>query len=413
MHRFLRSIPPIRRSVVVLAAGALLAAAGCNLNYIGMPTPEGAASGLPLVTIAAPLPDAIYNPGVEVILQARISNAGPGITRVEATIDGAPLLSLSDPNPTGAYAFSVQGAWTAAEAGAHTITITAFRDDETSSDPASVTFRVAGEAAASPSPAVTLTGTLSVPILPTPSAVPPTLAPTFTTAPGTAAPTLPAGTGPTATLIQTANIRSGPGLAFNPPIGSLTAGTTVDILARSPASDWFKVRYLNGDGWVFAALVTVSGDVSVLPFDPGPPPPAATNVPPTLPLPPTNTPQTTANLVAGLVVLDPSQPQCAQTFNVGLDVANLGSQPTSASGTVRLVNTRAADGSIQEETTGGFPILQPGETFRVNMPLTVSTFYNETHRLTLTIDPTNEVPEAQDGDNTQTLDYVLQKGTCP
>jgi uncharacterized protein YgiM (DUF1202 family) len=252
-----------------------------------------------------------------------------------------------------------------------------------------------------------------VPILPTPSLAPPTAAATRTTAPATAAPTAPSGAAPTATLNQTANIRSGPGLVFNPPIGSLTAGTTVDILARSPASDWLRIRYANGDGWVFAALVTVNGDLNAVPVDAGPPPPNATNPPATLPLPPTNTPPTTANLVAGIVVLDPAQPTCAQSFIVGLDVANTGSQPTAASGTVRLVNTRAADGSVQQETTGGFPVLQPGETFRVNMPLTISTYYGETHRLTLTIDPANEVPEATDSDNVQTLDYVLQKGACP
>ena len=411
MHHLLRIVMQPGRALLVAAAGVLLLTAGCNLDYTGVPTPEMAASGPPVVTIASPLPDAAYLPGVEVILQARISNAGPGIASVEATIDGAPLLTLSDPNPTGAYAFSVQGAWTAADAGSHTMTVTVLREDGTSSEPASVTFRVAGEAAASPSPAAS--ATIGVPILPTPSSAPPSLAPTFTTAPVTAAPTLPAGTGPTATLIQTANIRSGPGLAYNPPIGSLSAGQTVDILARSPASDWFKVRYLNGEGWVFAALVATSGDISTVPVDAGPPPPAATNSPATLPLPPTNTPQTTANLVAGLVVLDPNQPQCAQTFNVGLDVANLGSQPTAASGTVRLVDTRAADGSVQQETSGGFPILQPGETFRVNMPLTVSTWYGETHRITLTIDPENQVPEAVESDNTQTIDTVLQKGACP
>jgi uncharacterized protein YgiM (DUF1202 family) len=399
------------RPVLGVAVVALAAAAGCNLSYIGMPTPERAASGPPVVTIAAPRAEAVYAPGVEIILQARISNAGPGIAQVEATVDDSPLLELSDPNPTGAYAFSVQGSWTAEEPGEHTVTVIARREDGTASEPASVTFRVGGTAIASPSPAAS--ATITVPILPTPSLAPPTAAATRTTAPATAAPTAPSGAAPTATLNQTANIRSGPGLVFNPPIGSLTAGTTVDILARSPASDWLRIRYANGDGWVFAALVTVNGDLNAVPVDAGPPPPNATNPPATLPLPPTNTPPTTANLVAGIIVLDPAQPTCAQAFIVGLDVANTGSQPTAASGTVRLVDTRAADGSVQQETTGGFPVLQPGETFRVNMPLTISTYYGETHRLTLTIDPANEVPEATDSDNAQTLDYVLQKGACP
>ena len=57
--------------------------------------------------------------------------------------------------------------------------------------------------------------------------------------------------------------------------------------------------------------------------------------------------------------------------------------------------------------------MQPGETFRVEMPLTVSTNYAETHRLTLTIDPANQIAETQDGDNTQTVEYTLLKGACP
>jgi hypothetical protein len=217
----------------------------------------------------------------------------------------------------------------------------------------------------------------------------------------------------TGTFLQTLNVRSGPGLAFNPPIGSFNAGETADVLARSPASDWYKVRYLNGEGWVFAQLVQLNGNAAQLPVDAGPPAPTPTTAPPTLPPLATNTPQTTANLVAGLVALNPAQPECAQTFVVGLDVANLGTVPAAASGTVTLTDVRASDGSVQQQTTGGFPALQPGQTFRVEMPLTVSTFYNETHRITLTIDPDNLVPEAQDGDNTQTLEYVLQKGACP
>ena len=281
------------------------------------------------------------------------------------------------------------------------------REDGTRSLPATLTFRVAGaESTTSPTPAVT--ATVGVPILPTqpPSSTPPPASPAATTA--------NTGGGPlSGTFIQTLNVRSGPGLVFNPPIGILTAGQTADVLARNPAGDWLKVRYLDGEGWVFAQLVTLNGDAATLPVDSGPPAPTQAVAPQALPAPATNTPQTTANLAGGVITLNPSQPVCAQTFVVSLDVANLGAMPTAASGTVALVNTRAADGSIQQETTGGFPILQPGETFRVDMPLTVSTFYDEQHRLTLTIDPANQIAETQDGDNVVTVEYVLLKGACP
>ncbi len=117
--------------------------------------------------------------------------------------------------------------------------------------------------------------------------------------------------------------------------------------------------------------------------------------------------------MAGIVVFSPSTPTCAQTFNVGFDVANLGSQPTAISGTVSLVDSRAADGSQQGSTVGGFPVLQPGQTFRVTMPLTVSTWYNEQHNITLVIDPSNQIPESNESDNVRTISYTLQKGSCP
>jgi hypothetical protein len=405
--------PTRRRGFVwALALLALLATGGCNLDFVGLPTPAAAVSGAPVVTIAAPLPDSVFLPGVDVLIQARIANAGPGISRVEIAIDGATILNLEDPNPTGAYAFSAQTRWQAEAPGPHTVTVAAMREDGARSVPATVTFRVAGgDVTASPTPAVS--PTVGVPILPT---LPPTQAAVTAppSIPPTAAPTSAGGgSAITGTFLQTLNVRSGPGLTFSPPIGSFTAGQTTDVLARSAAGDWYKVRYLNGEGWVFAQLVTLDGDPAQLPVDAGPPAPTLTSAPAALPVPATNTPQTAANLVAGVVTLNPSQPQCAQTFVVSLDVANTGTQPTAASGLVTLNDAREADVSVQQETVGTFPILQPGQTFRVEMPLTVSTWYNETHRLTLTIDPLNQVAEAQDGDNVQTLDYVLQKGACP
>lgn len=406
-HAMIAFVRPVR-AVWLAASLALLTAAGCNLNYEGVPTPAASVSGVAVVTIAAPLPDSVYLPGVDVIIQSRITNAGPGIARVEFAVDGATILSLDDPNPSGSPAFSAQTRWEAAGPGPHTLTIAAVREDGTRSLPATLTFRVAGaEATTSPTPAVTATS--GVPILPTlpPSSTPPAAA-TVTTAPvSTGSGTL------TGTFIQTLNVRSGPGLAFNPPIGSFNAGQTTDVLARNPAGDWYKVRYLSGEGWVFAQLVTLNGDAASLPVDAGPPAPTQPSAAATLPLPATNTPPASANLAGGLVALNPSQPVCAQTFVVSFDIANTGTSATAASGTVTLTDTRAADGSLQQETTGGFPVLQPGETFRVEMPLTVSTNYAETHRLTLTIDPANQIAETQDGDNTQTVEYTLLKGACP
>jgi hypothetical protein len=208
-------------------------------------------------------------------------------------------------------------------------------------------------------------------------------------------------------------VRRGPGLEFDPPIGAFAAGQSTQILAINPGGTWYKVRYGSGEGWVFAALTEASGDIASLPRDPGPPVPTAappTAIPPTQPPPP---PASSANLVAGIVELNPGQPSCAQTFNIGFDVANLGSQPSSASGSISVQDVRSADGSTQQTTLGGFPVLQPGQTFRVDMPLTVSTWYNEEHTIILIIDPSNQIAETEEGDNRREVKYTLQKGNCP
>ena len=245
---------------------------------------------------------------------------------------------------------------------------------------------------------------------PTP-AIPPTPIPPPATAVPTVDPTPRVTINPPGSA--TGNVRQGDSTFYNI-ITSVPAGTVARILGISNrGSGWYQIQLDNGQiGWVAPSIVTTSGDLTGLPRiqPPPPPPPTATPIPTAIPATPV--PATTANLVAGIVQLNPGSPTCQQTFNVGFDVANLGSQPTAFSGTVSVVDTRAADGSQQGNTIGGFPILQPGQTFRVNMPLTISTWYNEQHNLTLVIDPGNQIPETVEGDNTRTVSYTLQKGSC-
>jgi uncharacterized protein YraI len=390
---------------------------GCSLNF----SPQNVAqpiSGAPEVSIISPPPNSTYREGVNVIVQALVSNAGSDIDRVEVAVDASIIATLTDVNPNGAASFSVTHSWTAAGAGAHDVSVTTFRSDGTSSVPASVAFTVV-----SALPETTQeVGQTSEPApgstqRPTNPSAPATIAPTNTAAqpPPAQQTAVPTSSTAIATFNQPVNVRRGPGTIFNPPIGSFNAGQTSDILARNPGGDWYKVRYGGSEGWVFAQLITVSGDVSSLPVDQGPPLPTAappTAIPPT-PIPAaTAAPATTANLVTGVVVLNPSQPVCNETFSIGFDVANLGSQATASSGTVSVHDARAADGSTQQETIGGFPVLQAGQTFRVEMPITVSTWYDEDHRLTLVIDPNNQIPETQDGDNRVEVTYRLAKGSC-
>ncbi len=243
-------------------------------------------------------------------------------------------------------------------------------------------------------------------LLPTsvlPTQPPPTIAPTQDLTPRVTISSSPSG-----------NVRQGDSIFYNI-IMSLPTGTSARILGISNRNTgWYQIQLENGQiGWVSPTIVTTSGDLSALPRIEPPPPPPPTPTPIPTAIPATAIPSSQANLVAGNISLDPGQPSCAQTFTVHFDVANLGSEATTMSGTVSLVDTRAADGSQQGNTVGGFPVLQPGVTFNVSMPLTISTWYNEQHNITLVIDPSGQIPENNKGDNSRSISYTLQKGSCP
>lgn len=406
--------------------------AGCSLN-----TPEGeedaiTISGAPVVRLVSPQPNATYLEGVSVNIQALVTNAGADIDRVEVSVDNVIVATLTDPNTTESPQFSIAHTWTSAGVGAHSVTVSAFRADGSSSDPASANVNVVAQGAqvtqptTAPNPggdnpateATTSGGNTQTqatqratmtprPPTNTPQNQEPTTPPTDTPPPTPSV--------PMAVFAQGINVRRGPGTNFEPPIGAFAAGQEVEILAVNPGASWYKVRYYNTDGWVFAQLATLNGDISSLPVEAGPPTPVpatATPIPPTA-VPATAVPQTAANLVAGIAVLDPAQPRCGETFVVGFDVANLGTQATSGSGTVSLRDVRAADGSTQGETQGGFPIIEPNQTFRVTMPITISTWHSDDHRIILSIDPSNQIPETNESDNVREITYRLDKGNCP
>jgi hypothetical protein len=255
-----------------------------------------------------------------------------------------------------------------------------------------------------------------IPTIAAPTLAPPQLIPTLTLPPQlptqppppTAAPTQD--NTPRATIsTANANIRTGD-TTFHNVIGSQPQGTVLTIIGVSANNTgWFQVQLPDGRiGWVAPSVVNVSGNVNGVPRVQPPPPPITPT--PTQP-PATATPITSANLVAGIVQLSNSNPDCNETFTVGLDVANLGSGATSGSGVVSLQDT-ARGGTVTETTIGGFPVLNPGQTFRVNMPVTVDTFYDEDHTIVLTIDAQNQIPETNENDNRQTITYHLDRGSC-
>ncbi|MEZ4668885.1 MAG: SH3 domain-containing protein [Anaerolineae bacterium] len=381
-------------------------------------------SGVPTIQIAAPPANAAFLENVAVNIQALIGNAGSDIDRIEILVDGTIIETLKTPNSAGAPSFSIAQTWQPTGAGQHTISVTAFRADGSSSEPAEVTINVVG-AQASPTETTELnsqSNTGSSTVQPTAntngtnsqssgqSTNPP--APTNLPAP-TDPPPPPTPSVPYVTINQGVNVRSGPDVAFAPPIGSLAAGATADLLAKSPNGAWFKIKYYNGSGWVASQFTTPSIDVANLTVDAGPPIP--TPVPPTsTPIPATPVPVSNVDLVAGTIRLDPASPNCNQTFNVSVDVANFGQTANTTGGTITIIDVRAADGSTQQQTVGAFGIIQPGQTVNSGpIPLTVSTFHSEGHKIIARIDTGGVVPETDENNNQSELAYTLNKAGCP
>lgn len=393
--------------------GLLLTLAACNLNM----APNNSSltiTGVPVVQIISPLPNAAYLDGVPVNIQALISNAGPDIARVDIAVDEIVVASLETPNEAGAASFSIAQSWTADGAGAHTITVTAVRADGSSSTPITVTISVVDQLSSQQQPTNTpdtstsggtnntnnSTGGSQTQTQPTAAPTNPP-APTDRPAPtNTATPDKPM-----ATFTTGVNVRRGPDVLFEPPIGSFAASDSSEILAVNPERTWYKVRYYNSEGWVFGNLLTVSGNASNLPTDPGPPKPTLTPTP----IPATPTPQINVNLVAGNITTDPRDKECGKVFRIFVDVANFG-ETRSPGGSIAIEDT---SNGLVTRTTGAFPEIDPGKTVNVGpIPLTVDTNWGQQHTLVVILDPNNQIAETNEGDNRNEHRYTLARGSC-
>ncbi len=77
------------------------------------------------------------------------------------------------------------------------------------------------------------------------------------------------------------NMRSGPGVVYDPPLRKLSAGTPLRALARSTAADWIQVEVLPArtPGWLATRFVNCIGNVQSLPVGQIPPTPQPTQPP--------------------------------------------------------------------------------------------------------------------------------------
>ncbi len=206
------------------------------------------------------------------------------------------------------------------------------------------------------------------------------------------------------------NVRTGPSTAYGV-IGQVSQNEQYKVIGATGDNAWVVIDFRGQQGWLATYLLDVFGNLQTVPIIT--PPPTPTPPPSPTPLPVTATPFSAINLVAGNFRFDPPSPNCAQTFNVYLDVANFGTT-ISPGGNITVSDYRALDNAFQTSTVFAFPSLAPGQTVNVGpIPLMVSTYYNENHHLVMAVDSNNAIFESNETDNIREAIYLLNKASCP
>ena len=105
-------------------------------------------------------------------------------------------------------------------------------------------------------------------------------------------------------------------------------------------------------------------------------------------------------------------PTCLQPFQVRANITNNGTAPTFGSAVVLIEDIHVASNTVRNSAYSAVPVMNPGANWVVAVNLTVSTYYNESHVIRVTIDPGNTLAETNETDNVLTTTYILQQGGC-
>jgi uncharacterized protein YraI len=281
-----------RRSIITFVLAMLaLASLACNLTGTGDAPADAPAAAVeaPTVEIRVPVNGMEFAEGTTVIIQVVGTDNGTGVSQIDLQVDDLPAGSLQAPNPAGQTAFIANFEWPAQGIGGHSITAIAMRADGTASPPATISVNVV-QAQPTAVPPTNTPEPTAVPEEQEPAEEEPTEEPEQVEEEPTEEPTP---SGPTGVTTAGVNVRRGPGTGYDV-IGSLLAGFEMELNGRNADSTWFRAPYALSEGWIYAPLLTTSGDTGSLPvINVPPPPPTATPIPPT-PIPATAAPATTA-----------------------------------------------------------------------------------------------------------------------
>lgn len=233
---------------------------------------------------------------------------------------------------------------------------------------------------------------------PLPTATRPSVVPTLLASP------TPLDTTPRVTARLDANVRSGDGLGYSI-VDTLPEGTTARVVGISTSGNgWYLIDLPNGTrGWIAPSVVISEGDLRSVP---------RVN-PPASPTPPaTATPVPSGNLTGTPPSLSVSPPTCNVGFEILVNITNNGTASTNSPASVTIQDVHVASGQVQTSFTREIPALSPGQNWVVGGPMTVSTFYNEEHRIEVILDTGGQVNETNESDNRLTTNYTLAQGGC-
>lgn len=391
----------VKRSILLLAlALALLLPGALALAQQAEPSPSGAATSDPNVQITWPKPISEVSGVIDVIGVASIpnmsfyrleaialnsdlsvpENAGwiPLTTDITTPVTTASTLAQVDTTklPDGLYQFRL-------DAFTGTIAVPT-AGESTTTGPIRVSNDIGGGAGVTPTPGPTAT-----------------LAPASRTVQA-------------ATVIASSgavNIRLCAVIDNNacPVTGYLAAGDSAQILGlSSDGAGWYLISTSSGlTGWVSSTVVTVNGDTSSVPIvtppTPMPTPPPAPPAPPAPPDPPagpTAVPGSGLTVPTGIGTQYNATPQCGQTFNVEINMANIGNAQAAA-GTVTLQDIHVDSGTVTFTGYGNYPALDPGQNYVVVISANVTAYVGNNHEL-----------RAINNGQQQTTRYTLGVGSC-
>jgi len=222
--------------------------------------------------------------------------ARDGVAEVVLSVNGEAYRRDAPVEP-GAQFTEVSQEWIPSEAGIYTLQVRVYDTLGEYSNPATISIRVGDlvvvepievdPATHTPTPVISITPTLTftpVEDVVEPDVVEEPVVEEVATCP------------PTATALQNANCRSGPGIAY-PVTGSLGQGVSSTVVGRNADSSWWVIENPGSSGtcWVWDELVEVKPDTCDVPILAAPPlPPTDTPTPPPTPtFTPTTPPQDT------------------------------------------------------------------------------------------------------------------------